>query len=484
MPLAVAAVALTAGLAVATFVKAFGIGFLARPRSPEAARATESPPSMLTGMAIAAAACVGLALLPTLVLPTIGTVAGATVGSTDPVQVDGMTIRLVGVAGSLSPLMLTIALVIGLAGARPDRTPTVRTGTGRVRGVGPGRSGAGSGQRAPLPRVRLLRVVRAADPVGGDPVTALGAVGMVLQLLVVVALSPLLTGMMRQLRARMEGRAGPGIGQPWRDLRKLMRKRPVAPHGTTEVFRVAPLVLVATCLVVAAAAPFVTTASLLDPVADLFAVVALLTLGTVALALAGIDTGTAFGGMGASREATIIALVEPTLLVAIFALSVPVGSTNLGAIVTSTLSDPAQVFSPASLLAAVALIVVIIAETGRLPVDNPSTHLELTMVHEAMVLEYSGPDLAMVELASSMRLTVFLGLLANLFVPWGIATTGQPLLIAAAVLAFVAKVAMLGALLAVGEVFLAKLRLFRVPELLAGSFVLGLLAVGASFFLA
>ncbi|HEY4992268.1 MAG TPA: NADH-quinone oxidoreductase subunit H, partial [Nakamurella sp.] len=142
------------------------------------------------------------------------------------------------------------------------------------------------------------------------------------------------------------------------------------------------------------------------------------------------------------------------------------------------------VFSPVSLLAAVALIVVIIAETGRLPVDNPSTHLELTMVHEAMVLEYSGPDLAMVELASSMRLTVFLGLLANLFVPWGIATTGAPLVIAAAVLAFVAKVALLGACLAVGEVFLAKLRLFRVPELLAGSFVLGLLAVAASFFLA
>ena len=193
------------------------------------------------------------------------------------------------------------------------------------------------------------------------------------------------------------------------------------------MFRIAPLVLVATCLVVAAAAPFVTTASPLDPVADLFAVVALLTLGTVALALAGIDTGTAFGGMGASRETTIVALVEPTLLVAIFALSVPVGSTNLGAIVTAGLRRPGRVFSPVSLLAAVALVVVIIAETGRLPVDNPSTHLELTMVHEAMVLEYAGPDLALIELASSMRLVVFLGLLANLFVPWGIATSAAPL---------------------------------------------------------
>ena len=311
-----------------------------------------------------------------------------------------------------------------------------------------------------------------------------GTVGVILQLLIVIGLSPLLIGMMRQLRARLEGRAGPGIGQPWRDLRKLMRKQRTSPRGTSEVFRVAPLLLVATCLVVAAVAPFVTTASALDPVADLFAVVALLTLGTVALALAGLDTGTAFGGMGASRETTIIALVEPTMLVAIFALSVPVGSTNLAAIVTSGLDDPAQVFSPVSLLAAVALIVVIIAETGRLPVDNPSTHLELTMVHEAMVLEYSGPDLAMVELASAMRLTVFLGLLAHLFVPWGIATSGSVPVIAIGVLAFVAKVAVLGAALAVGEVFLAKLRLFRVPELLAGSFVLGLLAVAASFFLA
>ena len=314
--------------------------------------------------------------------------------------------------------------------------------------------------------------------------SALGVVGGVVQPLVVVAGSPLLVGMTRQLRARLEGRAGAGIGQPWRDLRKLMRKRPVAPHGTTEVFRVAPLVLVATCLVVAAVAPFVTTVSLLDPVADLFAVVALLAAGTVALALAGLDTGTAFGGMGASREMTIIALVEPTLLVAIFALSVRVGSTNLAAIVSATLHDPSRVVSPVSLLAAVALTVVIVAENGRLPVDNPATHLELTMVHEAMVLEYAGPDLALVELASAMRLSVFLGLLANLFLPWGIATTASPLAVLGGVVAVAVKVTLLGGLLAVGEVFLAKLRLFRVPELLAGSFLLALLAVAASFFLA
>ena len=160
---------------------------------------------------------------------------------------------------------------------------------------------------------------------------------------------------------------------------------------------------------VAAVAPFVTTASPLDPVADLFAVVALLALGTVALALAGIDTGTAFGGMGASREMTILALVEPTLLVAIFALSVRVGSTNLAAIVTVDAARPGAGALPGEPAGRGRAGVVVVAETGRLPVDNPATHLELTMVHEAMVLEYAGPDLALVELGSAMRLTVLPG---------------------------------------------------------------------------
>ena len=209
-------------------------------------------------------------------------------------------------------------------------------------------------------------------------------------------------------------------------------------------------------------------------------------MGTVILALAALDTGTAFGGMGASRAMTILALVEPTILVAVFALSARVGSTNLAAIVTATLHDPLRVVSPASLLAAAALLVVIVAETGRLPVDNPATHLELTMIHEAMVLEYAGTDLALVELAASMRLTVLLGLLSSLFVPWGIAGPAG--------LVGVCRVARSrrsssrspcwAPALAAVEVFLAKLRLFRVPELLAGSFVLALLAVASSFFLA
>ncbi|HVK25120.1 MAG TPA: NADH-quinone oxidoreductase subunit H [Actinokineospora sp.] len=314
--------------------------------------------------------------------------------------------------------------------------------------------------------------------------TALGVVGAVVQPLLVVAGSPLLVGMTRQVRARLEGRVGAGVGQPWRDLRKLLGKERIAPRGTSEVFRFAPLVLFATVAVVAAAAPLVAVESGVEPLDDLFTVVALLTAGAVALALAGLDTGTAFGGMGASRELTILALVEPTLLVAVFALSVGVGSTDLGSIVAAALHDPVRVITPASLLAAVALVIVVVAETGRLPVDNPATHLELTMVHEAMVLEYAGPDLALVELASAMRLSVLLALLANLFVPWGIATTLTPLAMVLGVAAIVAKVALIGVALAAVEVFLAKLRLFRVPELLAGSFVLALLAVASSYLLA
>ncbi|MEX2980429.1 respiratory chain complex I subunit 1 family protein [Streptomyces sp. C36] len=312
---------------------------------------------------------------------------------------------------------------------------------------------------------------------------AAGAAAVAAQVAAVCAGAPLLTGMMRQVRARLEGRAGAGVGQPWRDLRKLMRKEAVTPQGTGPAFRMAPLLLVATTAVVAALVPLASTATPAGGSSDLILVVALLALGTVALALAGLDTGTAFGGMGASREMTVAALVEPTILLAVFALSMPSGSTNLAAIVSGGLRDPDRLASPAGLLATAALAVAVLAETGRLPVDNPTTHLELTMVHEAMVLEYAGPDLALVELGAQMRLAVLLGLLASLAAPWGIATTARPAAVALALLLLAVKVALLGAVLAAAEVFWAKLRLFRVPELLAGSFLLALLAVTASYFL-
>lgn len=305
-----------------------------------------------------------------------------------------------------------------------------------------------------------------------------------LQVVLTVGAAPLLIGIMRLIRARLEGRVGPPILQPWRDLRKLLGKQRMVSDNTGWVFSVAPLVLLASAALVAGIVPFLSTQSALDQVGDLFAVVYLLLLGTVFLSLAGLDAGTAFGGMGASRSMTITAIAEPTVLVAIFALSVSTGSSNLGAIVATTLAHPATAASPESLLAFAALAVVTIAETGRIPVDNPNTHLELTMIHEAMVLEYSGPDLALIELAAHLRLVVFLGLLSNLFIPWGIATTARPLELLAAAAAVAVKILALASVIAVVEVFTAKVRLFRVPELLAASFVLAFLAVTASFFLA
>ncbi len=305
----------------------------------------------------------------------------------------------------------------------------------------------------------------------------------VVQVAVVVACAPLLVGLMRRVRARLEGRAGPPLVQPWRDLRKLWTKERIAPEYSSWIFAFAPVVLVSSALVIAAVVPLASTASRLDHVGDLFAVVALFLVGTVALALAGLDPGTAFGGMGSSREMTIAALAEPTLLLAVFALAGRAGSSNLGAIVAATLHEPRRVMSVQSLLALIALAIAALAECSRLPVDNPSTHLELTMVHEAMVLEYAGPDLALVELAAGMRLLLFGALIVNLFVPWGIATNTALPSVAAGAVTLIAKLAALGVALSAFEVFTAKVRLFRVPELLAVSFVVAFLAVTAAGFL-
>ena len=314
--------------------------------------------------------------------------------------------------------------------------------------------------------------------------TALTLVVLLAQVVVMVALAPLVAGLTRQTRARIEGRAGPGVLQPWRDVRKLLAKRPIRAAGTSWVTVAGPVVLLVSSLLLAALVPLVAAVSLPLVPDDLFVVVSVLLLGTVALALLGLDSGSAFGGMGSSRHMTIAALVEPTVLVAVYALSIPVGSSTLSLIVTERRDDPASIASPAGVLAVVALVVVVLAETGRLPVDNPATHLELTMVHEAMVLETSGRDLAWVEVGSWLRLAVLLGLVGNLVLPWGVATELSVPAVLLGVVAIGAKVAVAAALLGAAEVGLAKLRLFRVPELLAGSFVLAFLAVTASYLVA
>lgn len=301
-----------------------------------------------------------------------------------------------------------------------------------------------------------------------------------IQVVLFAALAPVLIGVTRQVRARLEGRAGAGIWQPWRDMRKLLMKQPVRALGSSWILRVAPLVLTISSVVLAALLPLVSTvAGRLIP-GDLFVVVSVLLIGAVALALVGLDAGTAFGGMGSSRHMTVLALVEPTLLLAIYALSIPSGSSNLAIIVDSRLANPSIIVSPVGLLAMAAFIIAVVAETGRLPVDNPSTHLELTMMHESMLLESSARDLGWLEFGSWLKLTVLLGLIGNLLIPWGVATTTDPVQVVVGVPAVILKVIVLGGMLSVGEVLLAKVRLFRVPELLAGSFVLAFLAVAVS----
>lgn len=310
--------------------------------------------------------------------------------------------------------------------------------------------------------------------------TAAVAIG---QVVVLLLASPVVIGLMRTVRARLEGRYGGGLLQPWRDLRKLFGKEPLSAGGTTWVSTTGPLIVAASGVMLCALTPVLGTATFARLPDDLFVVVSVLLLGTVALALVGLDAGTAFGGMGSSRHMTIAALVEPTVLLAVYALSIPADSSALSRIVDSRLDDPASVVSPVSLLALLALTIAVVAETGRLPVDNPATHLELTMVHEAMVLESSGRDLAWLELGSWLRLGALLGLLTTLLVPWGV-VSGQvtPAGLVLATLVLLAKLAVSAGLLATVEVTLAKIRLFRVPELLAGSFVIAFLAVTASYF--
>lgn len=295
-------------------------------------------------------------------------------------------------------------------------------------------------------------------------------------------LAPGLTGFIRWLKARLQGRRGAAPWQPYFELRKLLGKEVVVSHTASWVLHIAPFGVLATTLVVASLIPLIVVPMAYDATGDLFAAVYLLLLGTVLLALAGLDTGSPFGGMGSSREMTVAALTEPTVALSIFALALTAGSTNFGEIVLRTLVEPATALGPAHVLGFAALFVVTLAETGRLPVDNPSTHLELTMIHEAMILEYSGPYLALIEWASSLKLFVFLALALNLFVPWGIARTLEPAALVVGFGALILKLAVMAGAIAVLETRVAKLRLFRVPELLSVSFVLALLAVMSTFF--
>jgi len=303
------------------------------------------------------------------------------------------------------------------------------------------------------------------------------------QALLALLLAPLLAGFVRWVKSRLQNRRGAPVWQPYFELAKLFGKDVVMSNNASWLFRVAPYIVFASTLAVTFLIPLIAAPLPFDNIGDLLVVVYLLLLGTFFLALAGLDPGTAFGGMGASREMTVAAIAEPTIALSIFSLALGAGSTNLGQIVIATLTNPGVALSPGHLLAFAAIFIVSLAETGRLPVDNPSTHLELTMIHEAMILEYSGRYLALIEWASWLNLTIFFSLLANLFVPWGLALTLTPAALAIAVATLILKLAILGMVVAMIETRIAKLRLFRVPELLGMSFVLALLAVTSSFLL-
>ncbi len=288
---------------------------------------------------------------------------------------------------------------------------------------------------------------------------------------------------MSWIKNRIEGRRSADVLQPWRETRKLFSKQVLYPQTAGGFFRFAPLALFASTLSASAMIPLVSIELPFSSTFDLFWVVGFFLLGSVFLALGALDSGTVFGGMGASREMMIVALLEPSILMSVYALSIRAHSSNIFAIVRATILHPGQIASPASALSFAALVIVVIAESGRLPVDNPNTHLELTMIHEAMTLEYSGYPLALIKWASAIRLVLLLGLISNLFLPEGLFDSTNLVLLGVSVLITGAKVTLLASILALAEVHMAKLRLFRVPELLGGSFVLGLLSVTASLYL-
>jgi formate hydrogenlyase subunit 4 len=304
-----------------------------------------------------------------------------------------------------------------------------------------------------------------------------------IQLLIVALGAPLMVGSLRKVKARLQGRRGASVFQPYRDLRKMLAKEVVISENTSWIFRFTPYLVASVMLLSSLLVPMLTTRTPLGFIGNIIVLMYLLLLATFFLALAGLDAGSAFGGMGSSREMIIAALAEPTVMVAIFAIALRVGSTSLDEIVRRGAEDSLLLLNPGHVLAFVAFFIVALAETGRLPVDNPATHLELTMIHEAMVLEYSGRHLALIEWAAGMKLFVFLVLLANLFLPWGVARSLEPGRVAIAFAVLALKVGALAAAVAILETSVAKLRLFRVPELLSGSFTLALLAVISFFFL-
>ena len=295
------------------------------------------------------------------------------------------------------------------------------------------------------------------------------------QMLLVLLLAPLLTGFVRKLKARLQRRRGPPLLQPYLDLRRLLAKEVVLAENASWLFRVVPYLVFAVTWVAAALVPTFGTGFLFSWSGDLIAITALLGSARFLQALAGLDVGTSFGGIGSSREVMIASLAEPAMLMIVFTVALVAGSTQLSFVANFMLSFD-QGIRVSLALALVALLVVAVAENARIPVDNPATHLELTMVHEAMVLEYSGRHLAMIDLAAMLKLLLYVSVIGCIFVPFGLAGDSAGLGRDAVGLgSYVVKLAVAGALLAVFETSIAKMRVFRVPNFLGAALMLALL---------
>jgi formate hydrogenlyase subunit 4 len=297
-----------------------------------------------------------------------------------------------------------------------------------------------------------------------------------LQFLVILAIAPLITGMIRKMKAYLQSRQGPSIFQPYYDLRKLFTKSSVVSNDASWVFNITPYVCIAAAAIAALLVP-VFYSGTFGFIGDLIVLVYLLAMMRFFMALSALDTGSTFGGMGSSREMYLSSIVEPTMLLSIFAMALVAGTTSLGLIAGNIASTGLEMVTPSLGLAAAAFFIATLAENARVPFDNPVTHLELTMIHEAMLLEYSGKQLALMEMASMTKLVIFLSILANVFFPWGIATDSSVLSLGAGVLFFLLKIIVLAVVLVVVESSIAKMRLFRLPNILTVAFILALLAV-------
>jgi formate hydrogenlyase subunit 4 len=308
----------------------------------------------------------------------------------------------------------------------------------------------------------------------------LAAIGAVSQAAGMLAAAPLLKIAIKKMKARLQNRQGPPWRQGYYDLVKLLHKAPVRSETASWIYVAGPRVYFAAAVAATTLVPVVIAAAPLEAAGGILLLVGTLALGRFALATAALDTGSPFGGMGASRDMTIAALAEPALMLGLFTSALAGGSLNLGVLVRA-LVQHGPAFHPSDLLAFAALFMIVIAETGRIPVDNPATHLELTMIHEAMVLEYAGPDLALVEWASAVKELLYLTLLVDLFMPIGIATSAAPAAIVVGLVAWVVKVAVLAVVVTLTESTNAKLRLFRVPELVSVSLGLAFLALAIRF---